>query len=438
MKRALLILALIFILTTSAQVLAAAVLVISPNGVDGNACTLTSPCATIQKAASLARPGDTILMRGGTYRPTGEQVVTLSGLITAPITIQSYPGEWAVFDASAITLSRTSSVILLVNSKHVIFANAEIRNSTGRGLSVRGASSGASRNISVENVYIHHIGERAFGGSGDDITLQNSTIEYASMNWTGNESGGWAGGVSSYTHSDGSPSNRWTLLNNIIRKVHGECAIALRLHTFTFENNTFGDCHIVYIDKADNGLVAGNVITQSEAWGRNGRPGDGFKLANEGNSLVVVSNILFTDNRIYNAEDCFSYWQDPTNTSPNNTYHHISIIGNECRANIGRFANFYAVGSAYVQPQANILAGNVCDGCALLLGDPSDRVSWTVETPATATPTPTRTPTRTPTQTPTRTPTRTPTPTPTALWQMTCDGRLVISGNVVTCYGGTP
>jgi len=68
--------------------------IVSPSGSDSNAGTLYSPLKTIQKAADIAMPGDTVLIRGGTYR---EQVVLpRSGTAASPITFKAYPDETVV------------------------------------------------------------------------------------------------------------------------------------------------------------------------------------------------------------------------------------------------------------------------------------------------------------------------------------------------------
>ena len=63
---------------------------VSVQGSDGNPGSLSRPWRTIAFAAGQLRPGDTLLVRGGTYleRPT----VSASGTADAPITIRSYPG----------------------------------------------------------------------------------------------------------------------------------------------------------------------------------------------------------------------------------------------------------------------------------------------------------------------------------------------------------
>ncbi|GAA4347340.1 hypothetical protein GCM10023185_02390 [Hymenobacter saemangeumensis] len=68
-----------------------------PAGNDANPGTLAQPYATLQRAADVAQPGDTVLVRGGTYtNPCAQcQVVVISrgGTPSQWITFRNYPGE---------------------------------------------------------------------------------------------------------------------------------------------------------------------------------------------------------------------------------------------------------------------------------------------------------------------------------------------------------
>ncbi|HKY31067.1 MAG TPA: Ig-like domain-containing protein [Candidatus Polarisedimenticolia bacterium] len=70
---------------------------VSPSGSDSAAGTITAPFRTIGFAVGRLGPGDTLMLRGGTYheRPT----VNVSGTSSAPVVIQSYPGERAIIDS---------------------------------------------------------------------------------------------------------------------------------------------------------------------------------------------------------------------------------------------------------------------------------------------------------------------------------------------------
>ena len=64
---------------------------VSTTGSDQNPGTLAAPFHTIQKAASLAKAGDTVYIRGGVYRET--VTPTNSGSASAPITFTNYNNE---------------------------------------------------------------------------------------------------------------------------------------------------------------------------------------------------------------------------------------------------------------------------------------------------------------------------------------------------------
>lgn len=67
-------------------------------GDDDNAGSLQSPFGTIQKAATVARPGDTVLVRAGTYRET--VTIDFSGTPQGWYALRGYPGERPVIAGS--------------------------------------------------------------------------------------------------------------------------------------------------------------------------------------------------------------------------------------------------------------------------------------------------------------------------------------------------
>lgn len=87
---------------------------VSPNGADTNPGTLDKPFATVQRAQAAASPGDTVHLRGGTYKLTEEHIarkqriwayVTLldkSGTKDKPIRYWAYKDEKPVFDLAAV------------------------------------------------------------------------------------------------------------------------------------------------------------------------------------------------------------------------------------------------------------------------------------------------------------------------------------------------
>lgn len=55
----------------------------------------------------LAKPGDTISVRGGTYALTDNITVTTSGTASQPITLAAHPGERVVVDGERLPASHT-------------------------------------------------------------------------------------------------------------------------------------------------------------------------------------------------------------------------------------------------------------------------------------------------------------------------------------------
>lgn len=87
---------------------------VAPDGSDAGAGSREAPFATLQRAQQAVAPGDTVYVRGGTYRLTEAHIarkerifayVTLLDRSGAPgrrITYQAYPGERPIFDFSAV------------------------------------------------------------------------------------------------------------------------------------------------------------------------------------------------------------------------------------------------------------------------------------------------------------------------------------------------
>ncbi len=123
---------LIFSLSVSMSVYAAnapgSALYVSTHGSDSNPGTKDKPLLTVQRAADVAKPGDTIHIRGGKY--CERVVVTSSGNATQGyITFRSEPGETAVLDGSCLTPEvGDSPMVALRNANYVKIEHLEIGN----------------------------------------------------------------------------------------------------------------------------------------------------------------------------------------------------------------------------------------------------------------------------------------------------------------------
>ncbi len=90
--------AIIFWLFISFNLLLSETYYVSSNGNDNNSGTIDNPFATVQTAHNIARAGDIIYLRGGTYMPTAKTNFTKKGNSNAYFELRSYPGEIPVID----------------------------------------------------------------------------------------------------------------------------------------------------------------------------------------------------------------------------------------------------------------------------------------------------------------------------------------------------
>ncbi|WP_209439573.1 sigma-70 family RNA polymerase sigma factor [Kitasatospora phosalacinea] len=81
---------------------AVADLYVAPDGSDDSDGSLAHPFASLARAASAVRPGQTIALRGGTYRLAAPVVLTTAGTDGQRITLSAYRDERPVLDASAL------------------------------------------------------------------------------------------------------------------------------------------------------------------------------------------------------------------------------------------------------------------------------------------------------------------------------------------------
>jgi hypothetical protein len=105
---------------------------VAPNGSDTALGTQTTPFATIQRAQQAAEPGDTVLIRGGTYRMVATQMagrvgpyacVTLldkSGTAEKRINYWAYADEQPVFDYSQVQPAGQRVTAFRVNARGCI------------------------------------------------------------------------------------------------------------------------------------------------------------------------------------------------------------------------------------------------------------------------------------------------------------------------------
>lgn len=118
--------------TTPAGVAEPRFLHVATNGDDGNdGLSAESPLRTINRAAELVRPGDTVMIGGGNYYETVRARVT--GTREAPIRFASMPGERAVIDGAERSLSGN---LIIDGKEHLEFDRLWMAQSGGTAVQI--------------------------------------------------------------------------------------------------------------------------------------------------------------------------------------------------------------------------------------------------------------------------------------------------------------
>ena len=105
-------------------------LFVATNGSDSaDGRSIDRPLRTLQRAADIARAGDVVWVRGGTY--PSDVTFRNSGTSTTPIVFESHPGECAILDGDLVSGTRR---VTLAGVNHMIFRNFIVRNSPAEGI----------------------------------------------------------------------------------------------------------------------------------------------------------------------------------------------------------------------------------------------------------------------------------------------------------------
>ncbi|MGV9938268.1 sigma-70 family RNA polymerase sigma factor [Streptomyces sp. NPDC003401] len=133
----------------SAEGRAPTVLHVAPDGSDTEGDgSLTRPYATLGKVVGLVRPGQTIALRGGTYRPTEPVTIDTDGTARRPIVLTAYRDERPVLDVSAVPDGRWA---VTQRTNHWTVRNVEVRGSRSHAW----VCSGCAHNV-FSGLTMHH------------------------------------------------------------------------------------------------------------------------------------------------------------------------------------------------------------------------------------------------------------------------------------------
>lgn len=148
--------------------LTSADLYMAPNGSDSGDGSLAHPFATLGKAVAAVRPGQSIALRGGTYRMTDPVTITTSGTSAHRITLSNYRDEHPALDASGLPANAWG---ITQSSSYWTVQGLEIFGSTSHAYVCRGCRYDVFRRLSS------HDNARSGLTLRDDGTVGNSVLD---------------------------------------------------------------------------------------------------------------------------------------------------------------------------------------------------------------------------------------------------------------------
>jgi hypothetical protein len=297
-------------------------------GSDNNAGTSASaPLASLQAAADLVKPGDTVEVMNGTYvgnAPGGGDVLDIatSGTASAPITFEAAPGQTPVINSSGgwNAIDVTASYIVVKgftvegDAANYTLAQATAgysggdANLDGNGIYVTGTSGGYVPNhVTIENNTVYN---EPGGGIGtqyaDYVNILNNTV-YDNAHWSAYGNSGISINVSS--NSDTNPGVHDVVSGNT---VYGNAQ-----EVPTIGGNTITDGEGIILD-TNPGFV-GEMLVENNTVYDNGSAGIESFLTD---GAVITGNTLYGNNtgNLLPANDAQIFInQSNNNTVTNNT-----------------------------------------------------------------------------------------------------------------------
>lgn len=291
---------------------------VSPDGVDSNTGSITSPLHTINSAAKMAKLGDTVMVLPGTYRNIGfgeggttvkpvAYISDLHGSAGNPIVFKSQVlhGAKLQFDGGGGLIFNNVSFIEINgfeiegpgNTIDIDSARAHRLDETppslytGRGIAFW--SKKGNHHITVKNTKVHHCPNSGIRVDyGDYITFENNAV-YSNCWWSRNAESGIV--IAQATSIDSLDSIKTVIRNNRVWN-NGNYVV--------YYNPNYGDgdgygqpgyTRIVdgqglYITRSDSTYSAGKFLIENNLSVNNGINGIGFHHSNRG---IIRNNTLY-------------------------------------------------------------------------------------------------------------------------------------------------
>ncbi|MFB3916906.1 MAG: DUF1565 domain-containing protein [Terriglobales bacterium] len=267
-----------------ARAVAATDYYVSARGSDSNPGTSRLPFRTIQRAANIVKPGDTVIVGDGTY---SNPVASGSGSTLLDITRSGTPGSYIIFRAQhkwrAVLdgLNNTTAEGIAISGSYIRLQDFELTGFSDDAISnYRGGQF-----IEIVGNHIHHIGryctDTAIGRDGIFVAHDNITVEQNLIHDIGRYSAGENGCAPSKPYYQGndhgiyiSGASNVVIRNNIFYNItHGWSIhvypkpvhnLSIVSNTFAFPNPWYAG-QIIISAPVTNSWIANNIFYEPKA-----------------------------------------------------------------------------------------------------------------------------------------------------------------------------
>ncbi len=246
---------------------------VATNGSDENHGSKAKPLRTIQKAASVARAGDTILLHGGVY--SEHVVMRFSGQDSKPIVLKNYSGERPVIQPGERGKQPPGHGLLFQAEEGY---QKPIGWITIEGLEIRYGHDGVkfynAHDIVIRNCNIHENWNQGILGNGNRVLIDRNII---AGNGTNRKV------AKNLVHGIYCTGSFFTITNNLI---HSNTAYGIQVAAYDYKKDSMAGPE--YAD-AKNWLISNNTL----AFNKNRA---GIVIWQDGVENCVVQNNIFYKN----------------------------------------------------------------------------------------------------------------------------------------------
>jgi hypothetical protein len=265
-----------------------------------------NPCKTINHVIAMVRPGDVVMLRGGTYYQ--HPSFKVAGAADAPITYESYPGERAVLsgahDGHNGSNPSTRKYVAWVQGDWQVFRNLDITQGSigGLYLTPNGSPTGTTNHIVLDGVHAYlNEGPGVVFTTTDDSLIENCVFYGNADMWNPTDPGNNGDGL----HFDYGNDN--IIRNNLAYNNSDDGIDVWQTSNSTVEYNI---SHDNGYDLSGNPYVPGNLS-------------NGYKLGKYHNSAggghKVIGNISY-HNTGFGFMDNATTYPSPTTVYNNTSY----------------------------------------------------------------------------------------------------------------------